>query len=460
MEMRQNASVKYTVLAAGIAMAAVLGSTALQAQDKGAAAKKGAPAAGEQFFPVLSYRTGAYAPNGVPFANGYVDYLKLVNARDGGINGVRITFEECETGYATDRGVECYERLKGKGTTGATVFHPLSTGITFALTDKSFTDKIPLITAGYGRADSVDGTVFAWNFPLGGTYWTSSDMLVQYLGKKEGGLDKLKGKKIALVYHDSPYGKEPIPLLQERQKMHGFELLLLPVTHPGVEQKATWLQIRQQRPDYVLLWGWGVMNSTSIKEAVATGYPREKMYGVWWSGAEPDVTPAGDGAKGYNALTFLAPAGQGAVHKDILTHVHAKGEAAGNKEGFGEVLYNRGMTNAMLSVEAVRKAQSRYGNKPLKGEEVRWGLENLAIDAAAIKRLGFEGFMTPIGTSCTDHEGGSSAQIHTWDGSKWVVEPGLLQPDMSILKPMIRASAEKYAAEKKITKRDCAKGSS
>ena len=67
--------------------------------------------AGEQFFPVLVYRTGAYAPNGVPWANGYVDYLKLVNARDGGINGVKITFEECETGYATDRGVECYERL-------------------------------------------------------------------------------------------------------------------------------------------------------------------------------------------------------------------------------------------------------------------------------------------------------------------------------------------------------------
>src|SRR5689334_14941070 len=73
--------------------------------------------AAEQFFPVLVYRTGAYAPNGVPWANGYVDYLKLVNARDGGVNGVKITFEECETGYATDRGVECYERLKGKGPT-------------------------------------------------------------------------------------------------------------------------------------------------------------------------------------------------------------------------------------------------------------------------------------------------------------------------------------------------------
>src|SRR6185436_12884643 len=104
--MKQGA--KYTVLAASIALAAAFGSTSALAQAK----KAEAPAAkggGEQFFPVLSYRTGAYAPNGIPFANGYVDYLKLVNARDGGINGVKITYEECETAYATDKGVECYE---------------------------------------------------------------------------------------------------------------------------------------------------------------------------------------------------------------------------------------------------------------------------------------------------------------------------------------------------------------
>jgi branched-chain amino acid transport system substrate-binding protein len=118
----------------------------------------------EQFFPVLVYRTGAYAPNGVPYANGYVDYLKMINARDGGIGGVKITYEECETGYATDKGVECYERLKGKGPTGATSFQPLSTGITFALTDKVPNDKIPLITSGYGRSESMDGRTFKWNF--------------------------------------------------------------------------------------------------------------------------------------------------------------------------------------------------------------------------------------------------------------------------------------------------------
>jgi len=243
----------------------------------------------EQFFPALPYRSGAYAPNGVPWANGFVDYMKLINARDGGVNGVKLTYEECDTAYATDRGVECYERLKGKA--NGAIFQPLSTGITFALTEKVGADKNSLITAGLGRSESSDGGVFKWNFPLMGTYWSGADILMQHITAKEGG--NMKGKKIALVYHDSPYGKEPIILLQERAKIQGFDLTLLPVTAPGIEQKATWLQIRQNRPDYVLLWGWGVMNSAALKEAVATGYPREKMFGVWWSAGEPDVKDVG-----------------------------------------------------------------------------------------------------------------------------------------------------------------------
>ena len=410
----------------------------------------------EQFFPVLVYRTGPYAPNGVPFANGYVDYLKLVNA-SGGINGVKISFEECETGYATDRGVECYERLKGKG---ATVFQPLSTGITFALTEKAPADKIPLITAGYGRSESQDGGVFKWNFPLLGTYWIAADALIQQIAKKEGGLDKLKGKKIALVYHDSPFGKEPIPLVQERAKMHGFDLQMLPVTAPGVEQKSTWLQIRQNRPDYVLLWGWGVMNSTALKEAVATGYPREKMYGVWWAGAEPDVKDVGDAAKGYNAAAMQHGAQpESKVTQDILAKVHAKGEGTGPKEEVGSVLYMRGMISAMLGVEGVKRAQERFGKgKVMTGEQVRWGLENLALDQKKLDGMGFAGVMRPVSTSCVDHVGAGWVRVHTWDGKKWGFTSDWLQADEMILKPMVKAAADKYAAEKKLERRkpeDC-----
>ena len=406
----------------------------------------------EQFFPLLVYRTGAYAPNGVPFANGMQDYLKYINAK-GGINGVKASYEECETGYATDKGVECYERLKGKG---ATVFQPLSTGITFALTDKAPGDKIPLITAGHGRADSVDGLSFKWNFPLLGTYWTAADVLIQHLAKKEGGFDKLKGKKIALVYHDSPFGKEPIALLQERSKLHGFDLQLLPVAHPGVEQKATWLQVRQSRPDFLLLWGWGVMNSAALKEAVATGYPREKMYGVWWSGAEPDVKDVGPNAKGYNALAMQHGAEPNAkIVQEILKEVHGKNQGTGPKDEVGQVLYMRGLISMMMAVEGVKRAQEKYGKgKVMTGEQVRWGLENLNLDQKKLDALGFAGVMRPVSTSCADHMGSSWARLHTWDGAKWSFSSDWYQADDSILKPLVKQSAEKYLAEKKLAKRD------
>jgi branched-chain amino acid transport system substrate-binding protein len=407
--------------------------------------------ADEQFFPLLVYRTGAYAPNGTPWANGKLDYIKYVNAT-GGINGVKIAYEECETGYATDKGVECYERLKGKK---GTLIDPQATGITFALTDKAPVDKIPLVTLGYGLAASQDGGVFKWNFPLMGSYWTAADALIQHLGKKEGGLDKLKGKKIALVYHDSPFGKEPIPLLQKRAQMHGFELVLLPVTAPGVEQKATWLQVRQQRPDYTLLWGWGVMNSTALKEAVATGYPREKLFGVWWSGAEPDVKDVGANAKGYSALALNPHGTDSPLVKDILKKVHDSGQGSGPREEVGSVLYMRGLLIQMFAVEAVRTAQAKFGaGKVMNGEQVRWGLENLNIDDKRIGELGLAGLIRPLKTSCFDHMGSTAVRVHGWDGSQWKMQPDWYEADRKVIDPMVKEAADRYAGEKQIKRRD------
>jgi branched-chain amino acid transport system substrate-binding protein len=435
---------KAALLAASVA-GALMPSTAVVAQTN------------EQFIPVLVYRTGAYAPNGIPWANGYVDYLKLVNAQ-GGINGVKLSWEECETGYATDRGVECYERLKGqKG--GATFFQPLSTGIMIALTDKAFSDKIPIVTPGYGRSESTDGAVFRWSFPLLGTYWVAADALVQHIAKKEGGFDKLKGKKIALVYHDSPFGKDPIPVLTERSKMHGFDLSLIPVTAPGVEQRSAWLQVRQQRPDYVFLWGWGVMNSAAIKEAVATGYPREKMYGVWWAGAEPDVKDVGEGAKGYNALALQHSAGRAKMHAEILKRLHDAGNGSGPKEEVGSVLYNRGLISAMLGIEGVRRAQERFGKgKLMSAEQVRWGLENLALDQKRLDAIGLNDMMKPLTTTCFDHTGQAWSRVHSWTGSAWQFTSDWYLADEQLLKPMVKAAADRYAGEKKVQRRspaDC-----
>jgi len=413
-------------------------------------------AQGEQFLPVLSYRTGAYAVNGVPFANGQIDYLALINERDGGISGVKLIWEECETGYATDKGVECYERLKSKGPTGAAYVSPLSTGITFALTEKAPGDKIPLLTLGYGRSESRNGEVFPWNFIALGSYWTDADIAIQHIAKGMGGFDQLKSKKISLVYHDSPYGKEPILALEAFAAKYGYTFKAVPVTHPGVEQKSQWLAIRQDRPDYVLLWGWGVMNGAAIKEAAAVAYPRDKMIGIWWSGAEPDVAPAGDQSTGYKALMLQHPAGLFPVHNDLKKHVVDKGKSLA-KDDYAQVLYNRGLINSFIGTEAIRTAMKKFGNKPMTGEQVRWGFENLEISEARIKEAGFEGMMKPLKLSCSDHQGADVARVQQWDGKAWKIISDWYTADRAVLDKLVAEQSKKYADEKKIEVRDCSK---
>ncbi len=433
--------------------AAVFGVTSLGAT---------APAMAEdtQFIPLLTYRTGPYAPNGIPVANAYVDYLKLLNERDGGINGVKISYEECETEYKPDRGVECYERLKGKGSTGASVFFPLSTGITYALIERATKDKIPLHTMGYGRADASVGSVFPYVFTFPSTYWSAAYGTISHIADQEGGFDKLKGKKIAFVYIDVAYGREPLPVLEALAEKHGFELHPFPVAAPGLEQRSTWLQLgRRLKPDYAVMWGWGVMNATAIKEAAAVRFPMDKFVGVWWSGAEQDVLPAGEAAHNYKAGAFHAPGDDAPVFKDLREHLYSKGKGTGDESQVGWVLYNRGLVHVAYVVEAIRTAMDKYGNKPLTGEQIQWGFENLNLKQEQIDKLGLTGLIQPLQITCDNHEGNGKLLIQQWDAKekKWKVASDWITADAEMVRPLYEASAMQYAKEKGITPRDCSK---
>jgi len=408
--------------------------------------------AGELVFPSLSYRTGPYAANGTPVADGFADYMTLLNERDGGIGGVKTKVVECETGYSTEKGVECYESTKDLG---SLVYMPLSTGITYQLIPKVTADKIPMLTTGYGRTSAANGKVFEYIFNFPANYWTGASVAVNYLLDQEGG--SLKGKTIALLYHNSAYGKEPIRTLEVLAEKYGFKLSLLPVDHPGQEQKSQWLQIRRERPDYVLMWGWGVMNPVAIQEAANIKFPMDKFIGIWWSGSENDVIPAGDAADGYKALTFHAVGTDFPVFADIQKYVVDAGKAAGTGENVGTVLYNRGMYGAMLAAEAVKVAQKMNGVAEITPQMMQQGLENLVIDDANMAAIGFGGFGPNFSVSCANHGGPGLAAVQQWDAKakKWTLVSDFMKPDMDVIQPLIDADSAAYAAENNITPRSC-----
>ena len=405
----------------------------------------------EQFVALPSYRVGPYAAGGSGFYGGMIDYFNLVNA-NGGVNGVKISWEECETEYNPSRGVECYERLKTKNG-GATGVETLSTGIAYGILDRLPADKVPMTTLGYGRSDAANGKVFPYVFPLVSNYWSQAAAMIKYLGDKHGGMQNLKGKKIVHLYHDSAFGKEPLPVLEALSKEYGFELIKIPVAPPGSEQQSQWLQIRQANPDHVILWGWGVMNSVAIKTAQRNGFPRDKRLGVWWAGSEEDTVPSGEAAKGYTAMTFNTP-GNYPLLDDLRKKVYAAGKGnLADQSRIGSVYHMRGLTAGVMYVEAMRAAQEKFGKgKPVSGEQLRWGFENLNVDEARQKALGVFNMFPPVKTSCDDHEGSGAVKVQQWDGKKWVaITPNWVIGDKALVRKLTDESSAKYAAEKKIT---------
>ena len=406
-----------------------------------------APAMADLVFPSLSYRTGPYAAGGIPFADGYADYFTLLNERDGGIGGVKARILECETGYNTEKGVECYESTKGEG---SLVYQPLSTGITYQLIPKATADNIPIHSMGYGRTSAKNGNVFSHVFNYPANYWDGASGAINYLLEINNG--DISGKKVALVYHNSAYGKEPIRTLENLSEKHGFEMLPLAVDHPGQEQKSQWLQVRRERPDYVLMWGWGVMNQVAIQEAANIRFPMENFIGIWWSGSENDVLPAGDAANGYKALTFHGVGSDFPVFDDIQTHVVDKGLAAGAGDQIGTVLYNRGLYAAMLAAEAAKKAQEIHGTADITPAMMRDGMEALEITEAKMAELGLPGFGPEFTVSCENHGGNALVGVTQWDAGAgtWSLISEFKPTDGDVIGPLIEEDSAAYASENNI----------
>ncbi|WP_283178588.1 ABC transporter substrate-binding protein [Gemmobacter sp. 24YEA27] len=410
-----------------------------------------APAhADEQFFPLQSYRVGPYAAGGTGFFGGFIDYLTLINDRDGGVNGVKLTWAEGETEYEVEKGVEVYQRLKS--TPGIAAWNPLSVGIAYAMIDGVTEDKVPLLTVNHGRTDTTDGRVFPYVFPLLLNPYSESSGIINYIAAKEGGAEALKGKKIVVLYHGSPYGKETIPIYELLAEKYGFQLIQIEVPHPGSEQQAQWLQIRRERPDYVVLRGWGVMNPVALTTAQRNGFPADKIIGNVWSNSEEDVLPAGEAAIGYTAITTQASGQDYPVLKEVIAGVYDKGQGnLSDKARIGSVYHNLGIVNGILNVEAIRIAQAKFGNRTLTGDEVRWGFEHLQLSPERVKELGAEGLFHSINVTWDNHEGEGYVTFQQWDGKKWNVVSDWIAPDWALLRPIIEASSEAYAKEKGLT---------
>jgi branched-chain amino acid transport system substrate-binding protein len=220
------------------------------------------------------------------------------------------------------------------------------------------------------------------------------------------------------VYRDDDYGRETIPLLDTQAAQYGFTVQHLPVQLPGLDQKATWLRVKVAQPDSVILRTGGVSTTAALKEAALMGVPRDKMVGPRPICSDQDMLGAGEAAIGFICATWYGMGTHFPLMQDMLQYVYARGKGAGPEKDVGTASWTLGMVRALLTAEALHTAMRHFGNQPLTGAQMQWGLEHLSLTAAALKELGAEGLIPPITLSCRDHEGGGEVKFQQWDGKQ------------------------------------------
>jgi branched-chain amino acid transport system substrate-binding protein len=427
-----------------LAAAALASSTALAADESS-----------EQLYPLFSYRTGPYAPSGIPQWGGIIDYFNYLNSK-GGVDGVKILVKECETAYQVERAFECYERYK-HGYNGAPVADLVTTssGFDAAISDEARADKLPIVSVAGGREDAVDGDVFPYQFPVLFDYWTESSIVINYIANQLGGFDKLKGLKIATVYDDSGYGRDTIQALAILAKKYGFDDIQVPIPEPGEQQQAQWEQIKQEGVNWVFLRTWGVMTPIAIKTAARVGFRANQIIGDIWSGSEEDVKPAGRAAKGYRAVAVYPFGTNFVISQELKKAIIDTGNSnLPAISQFGSVYYNAGLVTAIIYAEILHVGHEKFGDHPLTPAEGQWATEHLDITQQRLAELGAVGLLSPLKLSPLDHEGEPAAKIQQWDGHHWVVLTGWLHGDRALFHDVIFSKAEAYAKEKNLPPRN------
>jgi branched-chain amino acid transport system substrate-binding protein len=364
------------------------------------------------------------------YSQGQRDYFSLVNER-GGVSGWKISADIVDTGNAPQRGIEAYERFKRDG---VVLIDPLSTPVSRALVSRVLQDKINMVTMVSGRSDAADGSVFPYVLPLSPSYWSQAAALVEYMGQQDKGL---KDKKIAFVHIDTPFGREPLPLLQELAKRRGFELLTFPYAPPGNEQSATWTQVRRAKPDWTIIWGGGVGQTVSLKEALRNGIVPDRIASVIWL-SESDMKVVGiDQVKGVLKFEGAAGGREPKVIQDILREVVAKGKGAGAQELVGTTYYNIGVMSGAIMVEGVRRALEITKGSAITAEALNEGLRSIGGFTA-------DGLIPPLTTTKTDHQGGGRGRVAQWDGKRWVAKTDWLAADQDVVWQLIKASSAEF----------------
>lgn len=304
--------------------------------------------------------TGVFAFAGVGINAGIQDYVKIINDA-GGIAGRKVRYVPEDTGYKVDVSVATFKKITSQNKVN--LYYGDSTGFAKTINPELERNGNILMAGASFASELNDPKKYPHQFLVGPDYTEMFGILLKHIAKEK------PGAKVAFVYSDSEFGRDPIEKSEAAAKALGLSVPIKIMTPAGsVDVSTEVIKLRRAKPDYTIFHGYIL---APIPEFITQGKQQgmtSKWMGTFWTMDNSTVMkmgPDGDGFMGvmpfrYYYDTEPAP---------MLEKIRAM------RPEYQSVPYMQGFVAAMLFLESAKRCLQ--ANQPLTGDNMKAALNSL-----------------------------------------------------------------------------------
>ncbi len=305
--------------------------------------------------------TGVFAFAGVGINAGISDYVKILND-GGGIKGRKVRYVPEDTGYKVDVSVAAYKKITSQNK--VSLYYGDSTAFSKTINPELDRNGNILMAGASFATELNDPKKYPNQFLVGPDYTEMFGILLRHIAKEK------PGAKVAFVYSDSEFGRDPVESSEALAKKLGLNVVIKIMTPPGsVDVSTEVIKLRRAAPDYTIFHGYIL---APIPEFITQGKQQgmtSKWMGTFWtmdSSTVMKMGEAGDGFMGVMPYRYYYDTSAKAPMLDKIRQMRPE---------YQSTAYIQGFLAAMLFTEAAKRTLD--AKKELNGKNLKAALNSI-----------------------------------------------------------------------------------
>lgn len=328
--------------------------------------------------------TGVFAFAGVGIDQGIKDYLTILN-EGGGIKGRKVRYVPEDTGYKVDQSMAAFKKITSQNKVN--LYYGDSTAFVKTVNPELERVQSILMTGASFAKEISNAQKYPLQFMVGPDYSEMVGILLQYIAKTK------PGAKIALVYSDTEFGRDPVEAARTDAKKLGLNLAVEIVTPPSsVDVSAEVVKLRRADPDFTIFHGYvSAPIPEFINQAKALNMKTAFM-GTFWTMDSATVMRMGANVDGFLGVMPYRYYYDTEGKSPMLERIRKM------RPEYQSTAYLQGFLSAMLLTEAAKRTLEA-GNE-LNGRNLKTALSSIRnFDTGGLigVPLSIKGNSIPIG---------------------------------------------------------------